>query len=119
MIKFTSIAVLPVVFFIGAGAEADAEENDQQLVADLADSDFRKREDAHAALRAVGLRAREALQSAAGSQDVEQRVRVLQLLKELKRDDLWAPSIINFHATKSPLIDVLRIIEEQSGNPFN
>lgn len=95
------------------------EEAAAKLVEKLSSDDFKTREAAHKALLEMGESAREALRSAADSEDVEQRLRARSILDELARRDLWEPSRVTLHVRESPVLDVFREIERQTGNPVN
>ena len=90
-----------------------------RLVDELASPDFTVREQAHRALLKLGPAAEDALRRGAESQDVEQRLRVESILRQVNRHKLWEPAHIDFQCQKAPVLDVFRVIAEQSGNPIN
>ncbi|MFO0949387.1 MAG: hypothetical protein U1D30_26315 [Planctomycetota bacterium] len=90
-----------------------------RLVEDLASPDFQTRDRAQRELLELGRPAESALQKAYNSEDIEQRLRVREILKEHSRRDLWNPSLVHLHEKGMPAAEIFRRIAEQTGNPIN
>jgi hypothetical protein len=91
----------------------------QRLVDDLASPRFTVREEAQRRLLEAGSAAREPVLRATKSDDVEQRLRAEQILREIKRAELWEPATIDLSCENAQVLDVFRAIADQSGNPVN
>lgn len=91
----------------------------QPLIEQLADPDYDVREAAQRRLLEIGKPAADLLRRATKSADIEQRLRAEQILRELRRADLWQPSTIQLKLVDAPVLDVFRAIADQSGNPVN
>ena len=99
-------------------AEAPPEEV-RLLVEQLAAPDYAVRDQAQRRLRDCGSAAKSALLSVLDSEDVEQRMRAEYLLSEIRRSELWTPSLVRLERRSAPNLDIFRAIAEQTGNPIN
>ena len=104
-----------VLFAIPAVAADDPD----KLVAQLGDPDFTVREGAHRKLSMLGVEARPALEKAAESKDVEQRLRCETLLRELRRNELWVAPSLTFEPGEREVKKAFEELAKASGNPFN
>lgn len=95
------------------------EEKTRRLVADLAAPDYLTRDRAQKELMDLGRPAETALRSVIDAEDIEQRLRAREILRELSRRDLWNPSLVHLRQKATPAADLFKGISEQTGNPIN
>ena len=87
----------------------------EQLVQQLGDNDYRKRDDASRALQAAGARALPALRLAIHDPDAEVRRRVNDLIPLLETAVLLAPKRVTFKTVNKPIKDAFDELIRQTG----
>ena len=87
----------------------------QQLVQQLGDNDFRKRDEASRALQAAGAQALPALRIARNSTDAEVRRRANELVPALETAVLLAPKRVTFKTVNKPLKKAFDELIRQTG----
>lgn len=111
--------ILAALLF-GPTATASADEPDTprvaRLIKDLGSDIFVERERASAELARSGAAVRRQLEQAALSPDAEVRLHALELLKNLKLADIWAPALVDCQTQGQPASQILMELGKQSGN---
>jgi hypothetical protein len=102
-----------------AAARAAEPPTAAQLVERLASSDYSVREAAQRKLQAMGAAAKPDLLAGANGADVEQRLRVDALLREIRRTELWEPSYVSSEKGDLSVVKALEETARQSGNKIN
>ncbi len=87
-----------------------------RLIRRLGSDSYRDRAEAGEELEAIGADSRQALETAAASNDPEVRLRAGELLKQLKAADLWTAGHISCRSRGEPASKVLAELADQSGN---
>ena len=98
---------------VAIGPEAASPE-DSALVSRLGSTRYVERESAEAALIGRGRAALPALRAATGHRDLEVRVRVGAILRQVERSLVLQPTPILLDFRDAPLADVLRRVDERS-----
>jgi hypothetical protein len=111
-------AICWLVLWSGAVQAADPP-TAAQLVERLASSDYSVREAAQRKLQGMGAAAKPELLAAAKSADVEQRLRVEALLREIRRAELWEPSYVSYEMGDISIAQAFEETVRQSGNKIN
>lgn len=111
-----AISILVAGLSFTAGVDDD---DIARLVEDLASPEFALREKAQRRLLEIGAPASTALEKAAQSADVEQRMRARHILQDLRRQDWWRASRVRLEREQAPVLDLFRAVAEQTGNPIN
>ncbi len=87
-----------------------------RLVRRLGSESYVERSQASQALRELGPASRRQLEQAVLSTDPEVRLRALELLRELKTADIWAPSLCNLKLQDKAASKALAALSQQTGN---
>lgn len=91
----------------------------QQLIDQLAADSYVEREQAQRKLMELGIVARPYLEKALQSDDIEQKLRAEVILQELRREELWRPTLVTLEQRQMPVLAAFREIARQTGNPVN
>jgi hypothetical protein len=111
-----------LLLFAGPHAWADdpptspGEPRVARLIRDLGSPEYARRARASARLSEFGEETREELEQALQHDDLEVRLRASRLLDDLKVDQLWRASTVEFDAQGKTASAVLAALAEQSGN---
>jgi hypothetical protein len=87
----------------------------EQLIEQLADKDFRVRDQASKAIAALGTEVLPALQKGRTNPDPEVRRRLDELIPPLERAILLMPKRVTLHMTNKPLKEVIAELAKQTG----
>src|SRR5947209_16463449 len=91
----------------------------EQLIDQLGDSDYRKRDEAARLLEAEGVKVVPALRKALGHPDAEVRRRAQELIPVLETAAVLAPRRVTLKVTDKPLRDVFAEVSRQTGYPVD
>lgn len=87
-----------------------------RLVSDLASPSYAARHAADEELARLGQAAREQIELASRSDDLEVRTRATRLLRQLKVDALWQPSLVQLTANGAPAKEVIAELVKKTDN---